>query len=376
MPVADTLVESNDAIAQGRGTTHVDPVGAFVPMQSRAERTASFDLADFDVPKGREEEWRFTPVKKLAALLAEGSSGALDWTTELPQGVTTSTISLAEARGLGILPPQDRAAAVAAAGATEVLLVDIAPEAEPTDAVRLTLDGAGSEGAGPRARRGPRRAPLAGHGRRGPPRHGAAHRAGVGRHGRLLRPDCRGRPALGRRCDPPGPARRPRRTRRDLPPHLGHARWRDRPAQRQRPLCRAGRRCDAPRRVLRRLGPAPRAPVLRRPQHAALQEPRDLQGCAAGQDGPDRVGGRRPDPRRGRGHRHLRAEPQPHPHRWGTSRLGAQPRDRDRRDPGSRTRVRDRPLRRPAAVLPAGARHPRGGGQATRGSRLLRRRHP
>ena len=147
MSVADTLVESADGVAQGRGKTHVDPVGAFVPQQSRAERTASFDLADFPVPKGREEEWRFTPVKKLAAVLAEGSSPALSWATELPEGVTTSPITLAEARELGILPPQDRAAAVAAAGAAEVLLVDIAPEAELSEPVRLTLDGVGTDGA-------------------------------------------------------------------------------------------------------------------------------------------------------------------------------------------------------------------------------------
>jgi len=143
MSVADTLVSSNDSIAQGKGTTHVDPVGAFVPDKSRAERTASFDVAAFAVPKGREEEWRFTPVKKLAALFAEGSSPALGWAAELPEGVTTSTITLAQARELGILPPQDRAAAVAAAGASEVLLVDIAAEAEPAEAVRLRLDGVG-----------------------------------------------------------------------------------------------------------------------------------------------------------------------------------------------------------------------------------------
>ncbi len=147
MSVADTLVESADGMAQGRGKTHVDPVGAFVPVQSRAERTASFDLADFPVPKGREEEWRFTPVKKLAALLADGSSPAVSWATELPEGVTTSPITLAEARELGILPPQDRAAAVAAAGAAEALLVDIAPEVELSEPVRLVLDGAGTVGA-------------------------------------------------------------------------------------------------------------------------------------------------------------------------------------------------------------------------------------
>ena len=147
MSVADTLVESADGMAQGRGKTHVDPVAAFVPEQSRAERTASFDLADFPVPKGREEEWRFTPVKKLAALLAEGSSPVPSWATELPEGVTTSGITLAEARELGILPPQDRAAAVAAAGAAEILLVDIAAEAELSEPARLVLDGAGTDGA-------------------------------------------------------------------------------------------------------------------------------------------------------------------------------------------------------------------------------------
>ena len=47
----------------------------------------------------------------------------------------------------GSCPPQDRAAAVAAAGAAEVLLVDIAPEAELSEPVRLVLDGAGGDGA-------------------------------------------------------------------------------------------------------------------------------------------------------------------------------------------------------------------------------------
>lgn len=149
MSVADTLAESADAIAQGTGKTHVDPAAArgFVPEQSRAERTASFDLADFAVPKGREEEWRFTPVKKLAALLAEGTSPALDWAVDLTDGVTTTTISADEARGLGILPPQDRAAAVAAAGAPSVLLVEVAAEAELDAPVRLRLDGTAVDGA-------------------------------------------------------------------------------------------------------------------------------------------------------------------------------------------------------------------------------------
>ena len=47
------------------------PVGAYVPDQSRAERTRSFDVADFPLPHGREEEWRFTPLERVAALLRD-----------------------------------------------------------------------------------------------------------------------------------------------------------------------------------------------------------------------------------------------------------------------------------------------------------------
>ena len=56
-------------------------------------------------------------------------------------------------------------------------------------------------------------------------------------------------------------------------------------------------------------------------------------------------------------------------------RLGAQPGDRDRRDRRRRPRQRHRPVRRRAAVLPAGPRHPRGRGPPAGRARLLRRRH-
>ena len=44
---------------------------------SRLHERQSFDLADFPVPAGREEEWRFTPLRRLRGLpgdapLAEG----------------------------------------------------------------------------------------------------------------------------------------------------------------------------------------------------------------------------------------------------------------------------------------------------------------
>jgi len=149
MSVADTLVEG---AGEAAGKTHADPQAAsaagFVPDQSRAERTASFDVGAFAVPTGREEEWRFTPVKKVKDLFAEGPTGHLDWTTRLPEGVTTSTISSEQARSVGILPPQDRAAVVAAS-ADGAFLVDIPDEAELTTPVRITLSGAVNAGAAP-----------------------------------------------------------------------------------------------------------------------------------------------------------------------------------------------------------------------------------
>ena len=60
-------------------------------------------------------------------------------------------------------------------------------------------------------------------------------------------------------------------------------------------------------------------------------------------------------------------------HRRRPRRLGAEPGDRDRRDRRRRPRQRDRTLRRRAAVLPAGPRHPRGRGAPARRARLLRR---
>jgi Fe-S cluster assembly protein SufD len=136
--VADTSRPVDAVTAAGRA--HTDSAAAFVPDKSRAERTASFDVADFPVPNGREEEWRFTPVKKLRGLLETGATGKLRWETVLPEGVTLSTIPAAQAQELGVLPPQDRAAVVAADVDT-VTLLDIPAEAELAEPIRVRLVG-------------------------------------------------------------------------------------------------------------------------------------------------------------------------------------------------------------------------------------------
>jgi Fe-S cluster assembly protein SufD len=121
---------------------HTHSAATMVPDQSRAERTASFDVSAFPVPHGREEEWRFTPVDRVGAFFRDEATGAgLTWAEELPAGVTLSTLSVEEWRALGVPAPQDRAAAVAAAHSGGVAVVDVPAEAELTEPVRIRLDG-------------------------------------------------------------------------------------------------------------------------------------------------------------------------------------------------------------------------------------------
>jgi Fe-S cluster assembly protein SufD len=125
---------------------HTDSAATMVPNQSRAERTTSYAVADFPLPTGREEEWRFTPVDRLGALFRDEATGAcLDWSETLPEGVTLGTASVDEWRASGAPAPGDRAAAVAAAHSGGVAVLDVPADAELDEPVRIRLTGAQRE---------------------------------------------------------------------------------------------------------------------------------------------------------------------------------------------------------------------------------------
>ena len=81
-----------------------------IPNASRADRPTSFDPDDFAVPTGREENWRFSPVRQLKAMFAnEGGEGHLAWeTSSLPDGVTFSAVSQPDAMARSVRAPGDR----------------------------------------------------------------------------------------------------------------------------------------------------------------------------------------------------------------------------------------------------------------------------
>ena len=79
-------------------------------MSSRAERLTSFDVADFALPTGREEEWRFSPVRGLANLLSDTATDldpdpAAAFTVDAPEGyVRTPLAHGAAPRGTVLTP--------------------------------------------------------------------------------------------------------------------------------------------------------------------------------------------------------------------------------------------------------------------------------
>ncbi len=109
--------------------SHLHPVG-------------TFDLDAHPMPSGREEVWRFTPLKRLRGLLDGAASDAhLRWKVDAPEQVTTSRLSTEQVQALGVVPPVDRPAALAVANAGGAVLIDIPAETELDDPVVVHLSG-------------------------------------------------------------------------------------------------------------------------------------------------------------------------------------------------------------------------------------------
>ena len=66
-------------------------------VSSRADRPTSFDPADIPVPGGREEEWRFTPMRRfrplfdLDAVRAGTAAARVAVTVDAPEGAHSCT---------------------------------------------------------------------------------------------------------------------------------------------------------------------------------------------------------------------------------------------------------------------------------------------
>src|SRR4051812_32611563 len=77
---------------------------------------ASFEVDDFEMPTGREEDWRFPPLARLRGLLdGTPSDSQLRWDTELPDGVSMTTVEAGDPLLRSVPKPVDRIGALALA---------------------------------------------------------------------------------------------------------------------------------------------------------------------------------------------------------------------------------------------------------------------
>ncbi|MDK8766931.1 Fe-S cluster assembly protein SufD [Corynebacterium freneyi] len=118
-------------------------------LANKGDVFASFDVDDFDLPKGRDEEWRFTPLRRLKGL-HDGTAGDPVAATVTVEGADTEGITVESvARGderLGRAgTPTDRVAAQAFSSFDEATVVTFGKGVVADAPVTVTVDGPGED---------------------------------------------------------------------------------------------------------------------------------------------------------------------------------------------------------------------------------------
>jgi Fe-S cluster assembly protein SufD len=122
------------------------------PAADRGERLRSFDPADFPLPTGREEEWRFTPLGQLRDLLdADRASGSVTVDVQAPSDVKVERLSMLGAErdprigSVGV--PVERGAAQAFAHAREATVLTVPRDTRLTEPVVIRAHGSSDDAA-------------------------------------------------------------------------------------------------------------------------------------------------------------------------------------------------------------------------------------
>jgi Fe-S cluster assembly protein SufD len=122
--------------------------GSAFAAANKGELFSSFDVNAFEVPGGRDELWRFTPLKRLRGLhdgSAPATGTATIEVTERP-GVTVESVRRGDKRlGQGGIPA-DRVAAQAFSSFNSATIVTVARDTEVAEPIEVAITGPG-EGA-------------------------------------------------------------------------------------------------------------------------------------------------------------------------------------------------------------------------------------
>ncbi len=126
--------DPRDSVASALEVDHVE---------SHLHPVSSFDLDDHPMPTGREEIWRFTPLKRLAGALDDtpGDADALSVETIGDASYVVGTLAPGQApRGVALVP-DDRASALASKHAGDAVHVKVPADAELAEPIGHRVTG-------------------------------------------------------------------------------------------------------------------------------------------------------------------------------------------------------------------------------------------
>ncbi|WP_063038861.1 Fe-S cluster assembly protein SufD [Nocardia grenadensis] len=118
---------------------------ARTPAINKGEVFTSFDVNAFEIPSGKDEAWRFTPLRRLRGL--HNGTATADGRAEVEvgpvAGVTVETVGRDDARlGRGGTP-SDRVAAQAYSGFEQATILSVGKETEVAETVVVRITGPG-----------------------------------------------------------------------------------------------------------------------------------------------------------------------------------------------------------------------------------------
>ncbi|KND38530.1 Fe-S cluster assembly protein SufD [Streptomyces acidiscabies] len=130
----------------GSTTAGAIAVAAESTVATRMSASPSYDVADFPVPHGREEEWRFTPLERLRGLhdgTAVATGAGVTVAVEAPEGVTVELAGRDDARLGRTGAPVDRVAAQAYSAFERAGVITVPKETVLTEPIRIAVHGEG-----------------------------------------------------------------------------------------------------------------------------------------------------------------------------------------------------------------------------------------
>jgi Fe-S cluster assembly protein SufD len=120
--------------------------GVGIPDSSRAGRLTSYKLADFKPLTGLEEDWRFTPLKRLRGLhnvVLNGTAPTVSVTA--PHGIHVESVGRDDSRIGSAAIPEDRVSANAWENFTEATIITVPAEVQADGEISVLLTGHGTE---------------------------------------------------------------------------------------------------------------------------------------------------------------------------------------------------------------------------------------